>query len=186
MPCLLLYRLFKMGKSVTVVRYGSPCGDLLVGEWDGQICMCDWAEGRVHERVLTRLRRYLPMDDFMQCGLSDVKSGTALASAVRQLDEYFNRIRTDFDMPLMLVGTEFQQKVWHALLAIPYGTTLSYGELAMRVGRASSVRAVANAVGANPVSIIVPCHRVVGSDGSLTGYAGGLAAKRMLLSVEQV
>ena len=88
-------------------------------------------------------------------------------------------------MPLLLVGTDFQRQVWNALLQIPYGTTMSYGALAQRLGSATAVRTVANAVGANAISIFVPCHRVVGSDGMLTGYAGGLEAKRSLLDLEQ-
>ena len=88
------------------------------------------------------------------------------------------------DMPLDLRGTEFQLAVWHALLEIPAGTTVSYGELARRIGRPSAVRAVAGACGANPVGVVVPCHRVIGADGSLTGYASGVERKRALLERE--
>lgn len=104
--------------------------------------------------------------------------------AALQLDEYFAGNRVAFTVPLMLVGTEFQQEVWRQLMSVPYGHTVSYGRLAQLLGRSGASRAVANANGANPVSIFVPCHRVVGADGSLTGYAGGIDAKRFLLGVE--
>ncbi len=100
------------------------------------------------------------------------------------LGEYFDGIRRDFDLPLALGGTAFQLAVWRALQEIPCGATLSYGELARRVGRPGSVRAVAAAVGRNPVSLVLPCHRVVGADGGLTGYAGGIERKRALLELE--
>lgn len=104
---------------------------------------------------------------------------------IKQLDEYFTKKRTDFDLELDLQGTDFQQSVWKELLTIPYGKTVSYKELAMRKWDLKTIRAVAAANGANPVSIIVPCHRVIGSDGSLTGYAGGLWRKQWLLELEK-
>jgi len=107
-----------------------------------------------------------------------------LAPARTQLGEYFAGTRRSFDLPLDLAGTPFQQSVWQALCAIPYGQTISYGELARRIGKPAAVRAVGLANGRNPVSIIVPCHRVIGADGSLTGYGGGLPNKRILLALE--
>ncbi|WP_068159331.1 methylated-DNA--[protein]-cysteine S-methyltransferase [Rhodococcus phenolicus] len=101
-----------------------------------------------------------------------------------ELDEYFTGGRTEFTMPLTLTGTEFQRSVWAALRAIDYGTTCTYTELATAIGRPTAIRAVAAANGRNPVSIVVPCHRVIGSDGTLTGYAGGLDRKRFLLDRE--
>jgi methylated-DNA-[protein]-cysteine S-methyltransferase len=103
---------------------------------------------------------------------------------IQQLDEYFNKKREIFDLPLDLQGTDFQKRVWNELLKIPFGKTISYKELSLRLGDIKAIRAVAAANGANPVSIIVPCHRVIGSDGSLTGYAGGLWRKRWLLEHE--
>ncbi len=113
-----------------------------------------------------------------------VRDDGAFAAARTQLGEYFAGERTTFDVPLRLAGTPFQLEVWQALQAIPYGETASYGELARRIGRPAAVRAVGLANGRNPVSIIVPCHRVIGSDGSLTGYGGGLERKRHLLGLE--
>jgi methylated-DNA-[protein]-cysteine S-methyltransferase len=101
-----------------------------------------------------------------------------------QLDEYFQKKRERFDLDLNLQGTEFQRQVWNELLKIPYGKKISYKELSVKLGNIKAIRAVGTANGANPVSIIVPCHRVIGSDGSLTGYAGGLWRKRWLLEHE--
>lgn len=112
------------------------------------------------------------------------RDASLLGDVVEQLAEYFSGSRTRFDVPLDLVGTPFQRAVWTALLAIPYGETVSYGELARVLGRPTAARAVGLANGHNPISIIVPCHRVVGSGGSLTGYGGGIARKRHLLDFE--
>jgi methylated-DNA-[protein]-cysteine S-methyltransferase len=114
-----------------------------------------------------------------------VRDDTAFEDVVDQLDEYFAGTRTEFDVTLRLVGTEFQRRVWSALLEIPYGDTISYGELALRIGQPSASRAVGLANGRNPVGIIVPCHRVIGADGSLTGYGGGIARKRARLDLER-
>lgn len=107
-----------------------------------------------------------------------------LVEAERQLREYFDGERQGFSIPLELRGTPFQRKVWQALLAIPFGGTRTYGQLAEQVGKPRAVRAVGSASGRNPLSIVVPCHRLVGANGKLTGYAGGLEAKARLLALE--
>ena len=108
-----------------------------------------------------------------------------LRKAARQIDAYFNGALKVFDLPLDLsAGTDFQQPVWQALLALPRGQTCTYGELSARIGRPSAVRATGGAIGRNPLSVIVPCHRVIGQGGALTGYAGGLVRKRVLLQLE--
>ena len=107
-----------------------------------------------------------------------------LQNCVQQLKEYFEGRRAQFDLQLNLQGTEFQKKVWHQLLTIPYGKTISYLQLSQQLGDIKAIRAVANANGKNPLWIIIPCHRVIGSDGSLTGYAGGLHRKQWLLEHE--
>jgi methylated-DNA-[protein]-cysteine S-methyltransferase len=113
------------------------------------------------------------------------RSSQALATAVMQLDQYFAGDRKAFELDLDLgVGTEFQRRVWRALQRIPYGNTISYGELAAAIGRPDRARAIGAAVGQTPVPIIVPCHRVVGADGGLTGYLGGLHRKQALLDLE--
>ena len=160
-------------------RYESPCGMLLLGSFDGRLCLCDWQVERHRDHVGRRLKRVLRAE--FEEGTSEV-----IEETVRQLDEYFAGKRREFDVPLLFVGTDFQKKVWNELLNIPYGQTVSYGEMARRIGMPKSVRAVANANGANAISILAPCHRVIGSDGSLTGYGGGLAAKKTLLELESV
>jgi methylated-DNA-[protein]-cysteine S-methyltransferase len=109
----------------------------------------------------------------------------AFAAAVEQLDDYFKGELTTFDLDLEMVGTEFQRRVWQALLTIPYGETRSYGQIAQQIGSTGASRAVGLANGHNPISIIVPCHRVIGVNGSLTGYGGGLERKRHLLDMEK-
>jgi methylated-DNA-[protein]-cysteine S-methyltransferase len=104
---------------------------------------------------------------------------------IQQLEEYFNKQRKTFDLPLHLDGTDFQQKIWNALMKIPFGRTWSYKELALKTGKAGSVRAVGSANGQNQLLLVIPCHRVIGSDGNLVGYAGELWRKKWLLDFEQ-
>ncbi|MFW0754408.1 methylated-DNA--[protein]-cysteine S-methyltransferase [Pseudomonas sp. H11T01] len=113
-----------------------------------------------------------------------LEAGNELDTVCRQLDEYFEGKRECFDVRLAPQGTQFQKTVWRALLQIPFGRTWSYGELAMHIGNPKAVRAVGTANGANPISIIIPCHRVIGSNGTLIGYGGGLERKQMLLQLE--
>lgn len=110
---------------------------------------------------------------------------TPFREVIRQLDAYFEGALHDFDVPLAPMGTPFQRNVWSALREIPYGRTISYGELARRIGNPSASRAVGLANGSNPIAIIVPCHRVIGANGKLTGFGGGLDVKRKLLDLEQ-
>ena len=130
------------------------------------------------------LQRHRPDDD--ELGELDPRGRAAepFKAAAGQLDAYFDGELTRFDLPLAPHGSEFQQRVWAALQEIPYGQTESYGELAERIGSPGGARAVGLANGKNPISIVIPCHRVVGSDGSLTGYGGGLDRKRQLLDLE--
>jgi methylated-DNA-[protein]-cysteine S-methyltransferase len=114
--------------------------------------------------------------DFVEDGVPEVR---------RQLAEYFARSRTEFDVPVRAEGDEFQQRVWKLIAGIPYGGTTTYGEMAAELGDPALARDVGAAVGHNPLSIVVPCHRVVGKDGKLTGYAGGLQRKRFLLELEE-
>lgn len=162
---------------IIVHRYESPCGALILGSCGDCLCLCDWPAEPHHKRVRRRLSLLLG---------AEFTEGTSavIATAEAGLDEYFAGERREFDVPLMFAGTEFQKAVWNELLLIPHGRTMTYGELARRIGRPAAVRAIANAVGSNALSILVPCHRVIGSDGTLTGYAGGLSAKRHLLALE--
>lgn len=162
---------------IVVSSYDSPCGALKLGSFAGRLCMCDWDIRGSRGHVADRLRRIL------RAGFVD-GSSSVITLAANQLDEYFVGIRQRFDIPLLFAGTEFQKSVWHALLDIPFGHTITYRELAARIGAPKAVRAVASANKANALSILAPCHRVIGSDGSLTGYAGGLEAKSFLLHLE--
>ena len=114
----------------------------------------------------------------------EAEDSPALIEAQRQLNEYFAGKRTQFELELDFKGTEFQKKVWQALLTIPFGETRSYSQIATQIGNAKAVRAVGAANGRNPISIIAPCHRVIGASGDLTGFAGGLKAKETLLAIE--
>ena len=153
----------------------SPIGPLTLVAADGALA-----------GVYMQAQRHLPPAWALgEPAATDGPDAATLAEAARQLAEYFAGQRTGFELPLATGGTEFQRRVWAALRDIPYGETISYGELARRIGSASASRAVGLANGRNPVSIIVPCHRVVGSNGSLTGYGGGLDRKRFLLGLEQ-
>ncbi|MGH8148453.1 MAG: methylated-DNA--[protein]-cysteine S-methyltransferase [Steroidobacteraceae bacterium] len=147
----------------------SPVGTLLLAG-DGRSLR------HVHFQVERRARR--PDREW-------VHDPRPFAAAVSELDEYFAGRRRDFDLPLAPEGTEFQRTVWRALGRIPYGETVSYGELARRIGSPRASRAVGLANGANPIPIIVPCHRVIGADGSLTGFGGGLEIKGKLLALER-
>lgn len=158
--------------------YASPCGELLLGSYADKLCLCDWTAGTRHAKVMTRVQRHLRAP-FVE----EPSELTRLAA--QELDEFFAKRRQVFDLPLLFAGTDFQQQVWRNLLKIPYGQTLSYRQTANLLGMPEAVRAIANANGANALSIIVPCHRVIGHNGSLTGYGGGLAAKRFLLELEK-
>lgn len=119
-------------------------------------------------------------------GGGESKRSPVLALAKRELGDYFRGKLREFTVPLAPEGTAFQRDVWNALLALPFGATTTYGEIALRIGRPAAVRAVGAANGANPIPIIIPCHRVIGRDGSLTGYGGGIAIKQFLLRLEGV
>jgi methylated-DNA-[protein]-cysteine S-methyltransferase len=154
----------------------SPVGDLLLTTDGGNLTGIFF---RPHKAS------HLHWDRAQQTGTEDDETAV-LAAARRQLNEYFANQRTSFDLPLAPAGTAFQQRVWTALTEIPYGQTRSYGNIAQRLDLIPGAsRAVGLANGANPISIVVPCHRVIGADGSLTGYGGGLDRKRFLLDLER-
>ncbi len=164
-------------KKIITRKYESPCGTLMLGSFGDKLCLCDWQVEKHRNYVENRLCRIL--DAEFEEGTSAV-----IDNAILQLEEYFNGKRQEFDIPLLFVGTDFQKRVWNQLLSIPFGKTISYGEMARQIGKPKAVRAVANANGANSMSIFAPCHRVIGSDHTLTGYGGGLAAKEYLLKLE--
>ena len=163
---------------IAIQYYKTSYGELVLGSFNETLCLCDWRYRKMRERIDERLQKGLNAD-MVETG-SEVVNHT-----IQQLNDYFNRQRNTFDIPLLMVGSDFQKEVWHGLLKIPFGQSASYSELAERLGNKKAVRAVASANGANAISIIIPCHRIIGRDGSLVGYAGGLRAKEKLLQLEQ-
>ena len=151
--------------------------DMILGSYDGKLCLADFRYRKLRTSVDSRLKKRL-MAEFVK------NEDEVILQTKKELDEYFLMERKEFDIPLLFIGSEFQKKVWNALLQIPYGEVISYKEQAKIVGDEKAVRAVANANGANAIGIIVPCHRIIGSDGKLTGYGGGLPLKKKLLELE--
>lgn len=167
-----------MGKNIIHTEiFHSPCGDLILGSIGEQLCLCDWTDSRLRDLNDRRLKRAFRAE--MEAAPSPITQ-----QAAKELYEYFAGLRKTFDMPLLLVGTSFQKSVWRALLAIHYGNTATYSRIAEEAANIRAARAVGRAVGANPIAIFVPCHRVIAADGALTGFAGGLEAKRFLLALE--
>ena len=164
----------KFDPSIVQTRHQSPLGMMLLAATHSGLAGV-WFEGQRHMPIALTSPRSWPLD----------ATHPVLIKTMQQLSEYFAGQRQKFDLPLDLSGgTAFQQAVWQALLTIKPGQTSSYGNVSKTMGNAAAVRAVGAAVGRNPISIIVPCHRVLGSDGSLTGYAGGLDRKTALLRLE--
>ncbi len=162
---------------VKVARIPTPLGPMLAGATDGGLCLLEFVDRRMLETQLARLGKRL--------GSPFVPGGSSVLEKVeRELAAYFRGELREFGVPLQTPGTDFQKRVWAALRDIPYGETRSYAELARMIDRAGAHRAVARANGDNRIAILVPCHRVVGSDGSLTGYGGGVWRKRRLLELE--
>lgn len=162
---------------VRVSRLPTPLGPMLVGATDDALVLLEFVDRKALETQVRRIRSRLRV--VFAPGRTAVTEKVAL-----ELKEYFDGARTDFGVPLALAGTDFQRRVWEALREIPCGETCSYGELAATLGRPGSVRAVGRANGHNALAIVVPCHRVVGADGKLVGYGGGLWRKRRLLELE--
>ena len=162
---------------IKIQYFKSPVGEILLGSYQDKLCIADWRYRKMRDNIDTRIQKALNTTYIEEP--SEVVSQT-----IKQMNEYFDFKRKVFDIPLLLVGTDFQKKVWQGLIDTPFGTTCSYLELAKRIGNEKAVRAVATANGANAISIIVPCHRIIGSNGDLVGYAGGLGTKKKLLELE--
>lgn len=162
-----------MKQDLQTAIYPSPIGPLLL-EADCQgLCRCSWADD-TSQMQMPHL-----------ASVNDTTTAVIMADTKRQLDEYFAGSRSRFQLPLHITGTTFQKQVWQALAAIPYGTTRAYGEVARAIGRPTASRAVAGACHANPVAVIIPCHRVIGANGKLVGYAGGVTRKLYLIENER-
>jgi len=162
---------------IAVDYYTSPTGELILGSYEERLCLADWRERKTRSSVDARLQRGLH-------AIYVEEKSAVVESAKEQLERYFSGELQHFELPLLCVGTVFQKQVWDALGDISYGHSASYASLASAIGKPKAVRAVASAVGANALSLFIPCHRIIGSDGSLTGYAGGLEAKKILLDLE--
>lgn len=167
-----------MENQIRIQYYKTPVGELIIGSYDGKLCICDWRYRKMRTAVDNRIKKGLNATFIEET--SPVIEATKVA-----LNQYFKDELTVFTIPLLFVGTTFQQSVWNALIKIPYGKTASYLELSRLLGNEKAIRAVATANGANSISILVPCHRIIGSNGSLVGYAGGLPAKKKLLQLEK-
>jgi O-6-methylguanine DNA methyltransferase len=155
----------------------TPIGEMMAGATDSHLVMFEFEHRKMYDSQIERLRSSL--DAELVPGDSPV-----FGLLREQLDEYFSGVRGDFTVPLLTPGTPFQVSVWNALRQIPAGTTTSYKRLAESIGKPEAVRAVARANGDNRIAILIPCHRVIGSDGQLVGYGGGLWRKRKLLALE--
>ena len=163
---------------INIQLHKTEIGEVILGSFRGKLCLLGFRSREMTRTVDDRIKKGLNAEFVEQ-------DDEVLEKTRTQLDEYLKGCRTKFDIPLLMVGTDFQKSVWNALLKVPYGATSTYLRLAKRIKNEKAVRAVGNANAANPISIIIPCHRIIGSDGELAGYGGGLSAKRRLLELER-
>lgn len=166
-----------MQKTIHIAYWKTAYGELMLGSFQDKLCLCDWRYRKKRVAIDQRVQK-----EWSAAYIGS--SSDIIEEAKRQLTAYFRKELTRFDLPIIMAGSPFQQLVWTTLMQIPYGSTQSYVGLARSLDKEDAVRAVAAANGANALSIIVPCHRVLGSHGQLVGYAGGLEAKKQLLLLE--
>lgn len=163
---------------INIKYYKTKYGEFIIGSFNNKLCMLDWRYRKMRNSIDTRILKSLNAK-FIE------KDTPIIEETINQIDEYSNLERKKFDIPLLMLGTPFQQSVWEALVKVPYGTTSTYLQLSKDINNEKAVRAVANANAENAISIIIPCHRIIGTNGELTGYAGGLGVKKKLLELEQ-
>jgi len=163
---------------INIQYYKTKIGELVLGSFEKKLCLLDFRYRKMRSAVDNRIKKGLKTKLVKQ-------DDEILEITRKQIDEYLNGDRKNFDIPFIIIGTDFQNKVWKALLKVPYGTTSSYLQLAKSISHEKSVRAVASANGANSMSLIIPCHRIIGSNGKLVGYGGGLPVKERLLKLEK-
>ena len=168
----------KSAKSLNYTEFDSPLGKIVLGEYNGKICLVEFKGSTRAKSSLNFLSKHYG---------TDIKKNEnqVLSNAKKQFGQYFSGKLSKFTLPLDYAGTEFQEAIWKQLSKIPYGKTVNYGWVAEKAGNPKAARAAGAAIGDNRISIIVPCHRVVGKDGSLTGYGGGLKKKEWLLAHER-
>jgi AraC family transcriptional regulator of adaptative response/methylated-DNA-[protein]-cysteine methyltransferase len=164
---------------ITTTKIETELGIMIAGAVDEGICLLEFSDRRMLNAEYRDLSRYL------KTTIDEGGENRHFKTLKKQLKDYFEGVLKEFNLPLVTPGTEFQQAVWKELMNIPYGSTRSYHEQSVAMGNPGSIRAVANANGMNRISIIIPCHRVIGSDGHLTGYGGGLKRKKWLLEHEK-
>jgi methylated-DNA-[protein]-cysteine S-methyltransferase len=162
---------------IEIQYYKTPLGELVLGSINSKLCLCDWRYRKMRKAIDDRI---LKVTD----GVFVERSSDLIELAKAELDEYFSGTRKIFSVPYLLAGTDFQKRVWDELIKIPFGNTETYMGLSRKLNNPNLTRAVAAANGANALAIFVPCHRIIGSHGELTGYAGGLKAKQYLLNHE--
>jgi methylated-DNA-[protein]-cysteine S-methyltransferase len=163
---------------INIRLHKTEIGEIVLGSFRGKLCLLGFRGREMGRTVDERIKKALNAE-FVE------RDDEILAKTRRQLDEYFGGLRREFDIPLLMGGTDFQRRVWNVLAKVPYGDTSTYLRVAEDVGNERAVRAVGNASAANPISIIIPCHRIIGSSGELVGYGGGLSVKRRLLELER-
>jgi methylated-DNA-[protein]-cysteine S-methyltransferase len=163
---------------INIQYYKTKIGELILGSFDEKLCLLDFRYRKMRKTVDNRIKKGLNAE-FVE------NDNQILEKTRKQIDEYLNGDRKKFDIPLLMVGTDFQKSVWNALMKVPYGSTSSYLQLAKNINNEKAVRAVASANGANSIGLIIPCHRIIGSNGELVGYGGGLSVKKRLLTKEK-
>jgi methylated-DNA-[protein]-cysteine S-methyltransferase len=176
----MFFYIWESGVNLIHIQYhASPIGEMMFGSFQGKLCLLNYKNKKSRSRIDNRIKAALAAEFVEQ-------SDDVLDEAMKQFDSFLNRKRQQFDLPTLLIGSDFQKQVWQALMNVPYGATASYLNLAKAINNEKAVRAVANANGANALSIIIPCHRIIGSNGRLVGYGGGLEAKQHLIDLEQM
>ena len=163
---------------INIQYYKTKYAEFILGSFENRLCMLDFKYRKMRTIVDNRLKKYFEAEFVEQ-------DDEILKETRKQLDEYFDMRRKEFDIPIVTAGTDFQKSVWEALIKVQYGTTSTYLQIAKNINNEKAVRAVASANGANAIGLIIPCHRIVGSNGELVGYGGGLAFKKRLLKLEQ-
>ncbi len=166
-----------MNDRINIQYYKTKIGELIIGSYDNKLCILDFRYRRMRTSVDNRIKKYLKTDFIM-------REDEIIVETKKQIDEYLQGSRKEFDIPILLLGTDFQKRVWNELMKVGYGYTATYLDIATRIDNPKAVRATASANGANAIALIVPCHRIIETGGGLGGYGGGVAVKKRLLKIE--
>lgn len=166
-----------MKNNIHISYYKTKIGELILGSFDGKICILDFRYRRMRTTVNNRIKKHLNAN-FIE------HEDEVILETKKQIDEYLQGQRKEFNIPILLLGTEFQKQVWNEVLNVAYGETASYLDIAKRINNPKAIRATASANGANAIALIIPCHRIIETNGELGGYGGGLPVKKRLLNLE--